>query len=320
MNELLLSQPFQLNLTLILGPSVACDLSAPSIEHCSIGLEDQHWNIEQDTVLTDVNIKCSFITGAPGCLHVKPGINLVIKDSYIHCTELQRGIFLAANANLSLTNVGIYNCGGRFYHGGALRARKANTIEMECVLFQNNAAIDGGGIYVENNSTLSLKDTILYSNSAVSAYGGAIYIMKSTAKIATSEIAKNNASSTGGGIFALASDISISDSVITLNSAGLWGGAGAFGGSFLSIFDSVINNNYANDTGGAMTLRKSNLTLSNVSMKDNIAGQKTKENKFYCTHDQKLVSNIIIVDNYLRKDLDDIFKPDNICQVAPKTS
>ncbi len=162
------------------------------------------------------------------------------------------GIFNIGGGGLtSITNLTMQN--GSAPTGGAITVGDANLNITLCVIRDNHASIDGGGIYLnDGNAALKLDRSTVTHNIAVGNAGG-IYIRFGTANIINSAIINNQAGMSsgfaGGGILNGATLV-VSNSTVSGNSA-------AYGGGIASL-----------DNTGTATA-----TLTNVTINGNNSAQ-----------------------------------------------
>lgn len=154
------------------------------------------------------------------------------------------GIFAVGTSTVTLSNLSVIS-NNYAYYGAGIYADDS-TVNVNIGLFLNNDAdVDGGGIYLTNSAILqgdSLRigseDTIL-GNHALN--GAGIYAITSTIDIAGSQIYNNISEENGGGIYLDSSDLQATNCSLKYNQAKVHGGAVAAFDSFVTIdadFDS----------------------------------------------------------------------------------
>jgi hypothetical protein len=174
--------------------------------------------------------------------------------------------------------------------GGGLVANGSELTVVNCVVNDNQAEF-GAGIYADD-SDLDIESSVISGNAGQGdgAQGGGIYFASAKAhklKIVSSKIDANSASFSGGGIFLygglpIRSSAKIIGSTISNNTtdnttSDPGGGAGldlVF--AKLIVLNSTISGNNAagvTDTGGAMRTALSDVSLDNVTVANNSAGE-----------------------------------------------
>ena len=180
----------------------------------------------------------------------------------------------------SLTEIiGFIIRNGKASYGGGVFMNNSVVKFTTCTIENNEATINGGGLYLKNNSNLIIENSSLVSNvsSAIDFGngGGAIYSDKSKAVINNCIINLNYSTQHGGGIFLLeCTDFFLSNTTLSNNTAVNWGGAvySVFSHGPNIQFDNLIFNNNNAKWGGAMYLHdQSSFTISNAKFKENIA-------------------------------------------------
>ncbi|MCA9873563.1 MAG: hypothetical protein KC441_07910, partial [Anaerolineales bacterium] len=167
--------------------------------------------------------------------------------------------------------------GGGIYDGGA------STIAYN-EIYENQAAIGGGGIYVHNNGaaiTSTIQFNTIYSNTAVSSqstFGGGVFLFTNArANLFANAIYSNKADIGGGfGAFNLARFTMYSNMIYQNTAVGQAAGT-AVGGGIWSAADGVIWNNtvvgnLANDNGGGIHLEIGTVEIHNTIVAFNSGG------------------------------------------------
>ena len=121
----------------------------------------------------------------------------------------------------------------------------------DCGVISTNTAPNGAGIYGYGGSVINLQYTGIYENTAASNGGGIYLEPASSLTMANAQVMKNGASS-GGGIYAdSAGTLSLSTSCITQNTASDTGGGMAlFGSTAGTLASTTLADNSARDGGG----------------------------------------------------------------------
>ncbi|HHE39260.1 MAG TPA: hypothetical protein ENL20_11910, partial [Candidatus Cloacimonetes bacterium] len=154
-----------------------------------------------------------------------------------------------------------------YSHGGGLFCFFSNC-HISDVIFSNNIAYDGGGIYLYYG-TFSLSNVIIENNSA-EYKGGGIYC-NGDCYVDNSSIRSNNSGENGGGIYFDFSDV-VLDTVSIYDNNSEWSGGGIYFRSSNPILNSVtISENNSESSGGGFYLHESEATLNLVSINRNSA-------------------------------------------------
>jgi len=187
---------------------------------------------------------------------------------------------------------------GAFGRGGAIENSVLGTLIVQNSLFQNNSALDGGGIFnaagasatlagvtfqsnaagygggLENNGTLGVTDS-LFDDNAASGVGGGLWNIGGMATLERTTFS-NNFAYQGGGVNSYGTalqmrDVNFDSNVANSFSGGQGGGFYHAGGTaFLT--NATFTNNFAAGNGGAIYQNSDdNLTLTNVTLANNLA-------------------------------------------------
>jgi CSLREA domain-containing protein len=199
---------------------------------------------------------------------------------------LDRVFDLHAVSSLTVENLVIRN-GSVVGQGAGLRVITASFTATGCVIEDNQATTDGGGIFADTGVTISITQCEIRNNAADvdgngSNRGGAMYIADpgagnvNTVNITASTLAGNNGDSFGGAISTLGTTtttVTITNSTISGNTTGLSGGGLSLGGpTFLDAVTIVGNtSNTTSATGGGGGIRNVNgvLTMKNTIVAGN---------------------------------------------------
>lgn len=197
------------------------------------------------------------------------------------------GIFVDQGAILNLSNCEVSNNVSVANGGGIYVAANASlSVTENSIISSNSADGDGGGIYVQDGAgNVTLSDvTVKKNNTSLTGTGGGIdYQAQGTLNIDKSEIAENTAGM-GGGIFASNNtnlNVSITNSNVHGNKAtnpkeALIGGIGYLTpkGSFI-LKNSSVFDNHANSGMGAIFIQgdpaNTNATISESTISGNTA-------------------------------------------------
>jgi hypothetical protein len=169
--------------------------------------------------------------------------------------------------------------------------------KIENVIFENNRAINGGGIY--NNQSHPILKNVTIRNNTASRHGGGMHNIAGAspslinvtidsnyaglngggiANISSAKpylldvtIQRNRAGFRGGGIYNISSaDMTMINGIIDNNTAG-WYGGGVYNYDYSSptFTNTLIMNNSAHTGGGIYSYFQSNAVLNNVSLLNN---------------------------------------------------
>ncbi len=120
----------------------------------------------------------------------------------------------------------------------------------------------GGGVCVQSNSRLHISNCIIRNNYA-RLDGGGIYVSNSYVRIVKNKIYNNSAYSRGGGIGASVTEVIIIDNLI-INNHGRLGGGGIFFQICEPVFaNNIISNNESEGEGGGIYLYGTDLPSIN---------------------------------------------------------
>lgn len=151
-------------------------------------------------------------------------------------------------------------------YGGAIST--GGSVSLQTGVFRANSSDrDGGAIFSQGGVTAS--DSVSFLQNSSASYGGAI---SSGSNVALSEASfiDNDATNDGGAVFISSGDFTLSGGgVIAENTSGNYGGAISIAGD-VDITSAVIKGNEA-DSGGAIFSQAGNVTISQVTMVENIA-------------------------------------------------
>lgn len=103
--------------------------------------------------------------------------------------------------HLIVKDVEFYQNDFKFAHGGNIHIKNLKKIEISNLISQNNKALHGGSIYMENcqqKNDILIKNSVFQYNYAQGS-GGAIFSNNSNFNLTNCQISNNNAM-VGGGI------------------------------------------------------------------------------------------------------------------------
>ncbi|WP_286827183.1 cadherin domain-containing protein [Microcystis sp. LSC13-02] len=219
------------------------------------GFAGSETSLSQRNVATNATILSGDIgtvnTASDNVYHVVTG------NSTSNTAVLDGFTISGGNANASGTNsVG----GGVYIVDGSPTLRN--------LIFENNNATSGGGIYNETGANPTITNTTFRNNTA--SNGGAIYNTSSNPTLTDVTFTNNTVTSQGGAIFNISSNPTLNNTTFGNNTA-VTGGA-IFNQSSSPIFNTAtFGSNIASSQGGAIYNISSNTTLNNVTFAQNRA-------------------------------------------------
>jgi len=183
--------------------------------------------------------------------------------------------------------------------GGAIANLAPGEVRLHDSLVQGNRAPDGGGLFVdsgasaivvntrlidnegghggglENSGTVAITHSLIEGNS-VTGSGGGVWNLGGMVALTRTTV-RNNTAYEGGGVNSYGSAVEMDEVNVVGNVAtGSHGGGIYHGGGTLFIDNATISGNMANDAlangGGIYQNSDGNLTLTNVTLAENTAG------------------------------------------------
>jgi hypothetical protein len=158
---------------------------------------------------------------------------------------------------LDVEMVGLTITGGATAFDGAGILNHENLQVFECVISNNSAGEDGGGI-ANFSGTFTVTHSTIHGNSADGASGGGAGIfnfsaaMGDTSQIINSTISNNTTTTTGGGVYNFLGTIIVVTSTITENTAPFSQGSGiaTLGDTNVAstqLYSSIVSGNFSTD-------------------------------------------------------------------------
>lgn len=180
---------------------------------------------------------------------------------------LNRGRLTVRDADF-VSNVSLSRGGAIHNDGGSLVVERSR-------LRENTSAVDGGAIYAKGGS-VSLRDSVLLGN--LGRYGGAINVRESSVTVDDTQLSGNRAD-LGGALFSHGGSVTFNRGTMERNRADVGGAAYLYAsdgvpGRSLKLNGTRLAENTASGTygfGGAITNNGGELTLSQVTLADNVA-------------------------------------------------
>jgi len=203
-----------------------------------------------------------------GALFIDEGIvTLIGSELYYHHSDFSGGAIYNEFGDLTLQNTSLLgndaNAGG-----GLFNANGTVLIEAFSFVTQNEADLDGGGIY--NHGSLTIDGSRVLNNDA-GRHGGGIYTHYASASldVVDSFFEDNTAlNSLGGAIAASDTNVSIAGSFFARNEA-LTGGAVSLMDNVVSIQNSTFSDNQSIQAGGAIYTSGAEATIDGSNFSNN---------------------------------------------------
>lgn len=152
--------------------------------------------------------------------------------------------------------------GGGIYLTGNGQAAKLGV----ATFFENEAALDGGGIYAERVAVSVAATTVFDSNLAQAGSGGGFFVRDAALMLGGVTLKSNRAFVTGGGGILTKGDLSVfADTVLNENRAqtGNGGGLAVVDSAKVLVDDALFTKNEANGDGGGLHMVNSTSTVQN---------------------------------------------------------
>ncbi len=214
--------------------------------------------------------------GAVTVRNVVHGVSVTLKQCTFRNNSVPKTGALCVEHNVKTILDGVEfvdNYAG--WYGAALyitsedRSEKGSVEIKNCKFVGNEAAFDGGAVYIGPNQETVLTDNEFTDNHG-GRNGGAIHIMESSTAIQSCEFTNNSAVSNGGAIYTYNGTVTTQDSNFTGNHADENGGALYSSNSTVEI-NGDLTNNTAGGNGGAVCMYQYKLDLTG-NMTGNTAG------------------------------------------------
>jgi len=205
-------------------------------------------------------------------------------------------LILTEANNLSISDLLIKE--GYSLNGGGIFCEDANDIRFSNVTLMNNSASEfGGGIFIKNCFNLSFFNILLSNNKAY--YGGGIYLGQFSSNEPNIDFNQvfvtENAADFGGGVCMSDSALNIANLSITKNAAKYGGGIYVRENSGVTISGVSVSENIATLKGGGLYLQSSDFSFNKDHL-CNIFNNKALTGNDLYTEDDDIVN--IIVDTY----------------------
>lgn len=162
---------------------------------------------------------------------------------------------------------------------------------LNCILTDNHADDDGGGVSVQENAAAYL-DSCTISNNSCGDDGGGLRVFNGSLTIRNTTVSNNFSPSFGGGLSS-SGTVEIEASTFSENQAnGVGGGIRCFGGS-LSILNSTFDHNTSDNHGGGIsTTVDSDLNFCTIVNNTTVnTGGGLRSSGANCTIENTLIAN-----------------------------
>ena len=170
-------------------------------------------------------------------------------------------------SGVSLVNGNVTGEGGGINH----TARALNV--SDCVIDNNTASGNGGGLFTVAFKTLTVSDCVI-SNNTAGFYGGGISNFTFSTLTLTDSTLSGNSAATGGGLMnSFMSSATVTGSTINNNTAQSGGGVGTlFGSGTVTLNNSTVSGNQASVSGGGINVSTNDtVNLRNTTVTANSA-------------------------------------------------
>ncbi len=235
------------------------------------------WTAVGVTLGSDVSISNNIATGSGGGIAIfNAGSVPVVTLNGAEITGNQAhnagGIYLATNAQLTISGNSLINGNTATADGGGIVAMSGSTLTLTNARITGNTGGNGGGLWTAVNVTLG--SNVSVSSNTATSNGGGIFIYGATTSVALSDnTLSGNSAKNGGGIYlSTGAQLTVTgSSVISANTATAdGGGIVAISGSTLTLTSGQITGNTGGNGGGLWTA--SDVTIgSAVSISGNTA-------------------------------------------------
>ena len=171
-------------------------------------------------------------------------------NSIIDCEGIGRGVIFQNGEKEDSIVSGFTIKNGHAEYGGAIICSIASPTITNCIISNNTADIQGGGIRASSSShTININNCTIIGNRALAGSGGGLSFDTCSVTV-TKSIISNNKAKGGGGIDTEATSLTITNCIISDNEAGNSGGMFCWGSSPIMI----TNCTFSGNTGGILSL------------------------------------------------------------------
>lgn len=246
----------------------------------------------------DITIRGLYLlNGYAGAFSITSSTNVVFEDCIFDNNNLGAGdvfdIIAGSGSSVTFTRCKFINNnnGGNIVHDVTRNAGNG-TLDLtfnECVWSCNSATSGGTAMKVTNGATagitMNFTSCTFAENSSTGAQGGAIWFdgSETVATFTDTDFINNQISGgTGGGAMYIGTDDNVtmtgcnffgnSSTGLSADGGALYAHAGASGTAVLNVMNTTFDSNSSGDDGGAVYIRNGIVTLENIHVLDNTAG------------------------------------------------
>ena len=203
-----------------------------------------------------------------GIFHVKPNGVLQLEDVVLRKGRRQRGGAININSgSVELTNCLVANNTASSQGGGVYS--NMGHVNLVNSTFEGNSAQSGGAVYSERG-TLRTKNVLFEKNTATTHNGGAVYSQMGSVLLFNATLSKNRAKS-GGAVYNDEAKLMLQQSRLELNTASHQGGAVYNRYGAITLESSGVDRNLGFHKGGAVYNHYGTLALNASTFQCNLA-------------------------------------------------
>ena len=269
-----------------------------------------------DTILVDTGIYTENINFSGKNIKVVSHFLFTMDTNLIHQTiidgDSSGSVISVTNGEDSTTLLSGFTVrNGADTLGGGIKIINSNLTISNCIITQNIAYKEGGGIYCFNSvpyiSSSSISYNQIFQEDNGNSRGGGIYLLNSGGAITNSEIMYNSLLSgsffEGGGIYYENSNTLLDNLVISNNFAHVGGGINASSNTeYATTFKNLkVCNNIASIGGGILTALQnyntSTIAIVNSLFENNHVGVGGLGSGAFCSGDNTTFTNCTFVSN-----------------------
>ena len=189
--------------------------------------------------------------GSSGGAIAHRGVSMTLEDCTFHdnAAQTRSGGALYIESGSASARRCVFTANAASEHGGAIDTTVFVTL-TDCLVSDNTATLDGGGLHAFNNGGFDL-DRVTVAANIAGREGGGVFVFNAPNSILNSTISDNHAGTEGGGVrLWQGTDTTLTYTTIHANTAGLAGGSGGGGIRVQSGPPAMINTIVSGSTGG----------------------------------------------------------------------
>ncbi len=233
-----------------------------------------------ETLLTQRNITANLVLlsgdiGTVGvttdnCYHVVVSAGISGALTLLDGVTITRG---NANASLITASITVNGVSINPRLGGGIYKRNAVTDFNYCTINQNNAIIDGGGLYENTSSSGSRYFKCSFLRNSSSGDGGGLFLSTSSSEFDSCTVSQNSAATEGGGIYLNGTDAPtfFNGSITTNDAVANGGGIANYSTGIMTIENVKISANESGNSGGGIYANNSPFSATNCLISGNLA-------------------------------------------------